>query len=226
VGTVTIIRDAVQGQDGGSGDGARMTLASESGKLILAVDIAPRSIDYGGFAHDWSQADRTGREPLLLHKGTPLETLSFSFLMTDRIDHQEPQTSKVHRLREIARTFERIVVRFSSTEQGLWRITEVGLSSELRAAATDEITRGTVSLTLTRASDPAPAVGPIRRNPPPPPTPPKVNRTYVVVRGDCLWSIARRFYGNGALFTRIYDANRRLIRKPSLIYPGQRLVIP
>lgn len=223
---VTIIRDAVQGHDDAAANGSRMFLTSESGKLALAVDFAPRSIDYGGLGHDWAEAERSGREPLLLHKGTPLETMAFSFLMSDRYDPQAPQTSKVYQLREIARTFERIVVRFSPTEQGLWRITEVGLSSEFRAAATDEITRGTVSLTLTRASDPAPAVGPISRNPPPPPTPPRVGRTYTVVRGDCLWNIARRFYSNGALWPRLFDANRRIIRNPHLIQPGWVLTIP
>lgn len=224
--SVTIIRDSVKGHDTAAADGSRMYLASESGKLVLAVDFAPRSIDYNGFAHDWSQADRSGREPLLLHKGTPLESMAFSFLMTDRYDHQAPQTSKVYRLREITRTFERVVVRYSPTEQGLWRITELSLSSELRSAATDEITRGTVSLTLTRASDPAPAVGPISRNPPPPPTPPKVGRTHTVVKGDTLWDIARRYYGNGALWPRVYDANRGAIRDPHWIYPGQKFVVP
>lgn len=52
------------------------------------------------------------------------------------------------------------------------------------------------------------------------------NKTYTVRRGDCLWNIAKRFYGNGALYTRIYNANRGKIRNPNLIYPGQVFVIP
>lgn len=57
--------------------------------------------------------------------------------------------------------------------------------------------------------------------------PPKPkNRTYTVVRGDCLWNIARRFYGNGSKYTVIYNANRDKIRNPNLIYPGQVLTIP
>ncbi len=50
--------------------------------------------------------------------------------------------------------------------------------------------------------------------------------TYVVVSGDNLWTIAKRFYGNGAQNTRIYNANRDKIRNPNLIYPGQVLTIP
>jgi nucleoid-associated protein YgaU len=51
--------------------------------------------------------------------------------------------------------------------------------------------------------------------------------TYTVRSGDTLWGIAQRFYGNGALWPRIYAANRGVIgNNPNLIYPGERLVIP
>lgn len=49
---------------------------------------------------------------------------------------------------------------------------------------------------------------------------------YTVVKGDCLWSIAKRFYGSGAKYTLIYNANRGIIKIPNLIYPGQVLTIP
>ena len=51
-------------------------------------------------------------------------------------------------------------------------------------------------------------------------------QNYTVKRGDCLWNIAKRFYGNGAKYTTIYNANRSKIRNPNLIYPGQFLWIP
>lgn len=51
-------------------------------------------------------------------------------------------------------------------------------------------------------------------------------RTYKVVSGDCLWNIAKRFYGNGSLYTKIFNANRNIIKNPNLIYPGQILNIP
>lgn len=55
---------------------------------------------------------------------------------------------------------------------------------------------------------------------------PKHNGTYTVVRGDSLWAIAKKFYGDGSLYTKIVEANRDKIKNPSLIYPGQKLVIP
>lgn len=51
-------------------------------------------------------------------------------------------------------------------------------------------------------------------------------RTYTVKKGDCLWNIAKKFYGNGALYTKIYDANTNKIANPNLIYVGQVFVIP
>ena len=51
-------------------------------------------------------------------------------------------------------------------------------------------------------------------------------RTYTVKKGDCLWNIAKKFYGNGSAYTKIYDANTNKIANPSLIYPGQVFVIP
>lgn len=51
--------------------------------------------------------------------------------------------------------------------------------------------------------------------------------TYTVVKGDCLWNIAKAFYGNGANYKIIYEANKDVIGgNPNLIYPGQVLIIP
>lgn len=51
-------------------------------------------------------------------------------------------------------------------------------------------------------------------------------RTYTVQKGDCLWKIAKQFYGNGAQYTKIYNANTDKIKNPNLIYVGQVLTIP
>lgn len=51
--------------------------------------------------------------------------------------------------------------------------------------------------------------------------------TYTVKKGDCLWTIAKQFYGSGADYTKIYEANRSTIgNNPNLIYPGQTFTIP
>lgn len=65
----------------------------------------------------------------------------------------------------------------------------------------------------TRAADSSPA--------------PAASQTYVVVKGDCLYTIARKIYGDGSKYIAIYDANRGVIGgNPNMIYPGQILTIP
>lgn len=56
---------------------------------------------------------------------------------------------------------------------------------------------------------------------------PESPQTYTVVAGDCLWNIAKKFYGDGAKYQVIYEANRDVIGgNPNQIYPGQVLTIP
>lgn len=66
--------------------------------------------------------------------------------------------------------------------------------------------------------------------------------SYTVVKGDCLWSIAKRFYGNGAKYMTIYNANVDTIESAAKahgkagshkgstagwwIWPGEVLSIP
>lgn len=71
-------------------------------------------------------------------------------------------------------------------------------------------------------------------------TPKKVtkNKSYVVKSGDCLWKIAKKFYGDGTKWKKIYNANKKLIEKTAKkygkksssngwwIYPGTKLTIP
>lgn len=60
----------------------------------------------------------------------------------------------------------------------------------------------------------------------PAPTSTQPTRTYTVKSGDCLWNIAKKYYGNGSLYTKIFNANRDKIKNANLIYPGQVFVIP
>lgn len=48
----------------------------------------------------------------------------------------------------------------------------------------------------------------------------------IIRKGDNLWRISRRLYGNGVRYTTIYQANQDQIRDPDLIYPGQVFLTP
>ena len=64
------------------------------------------------------------------------------------------------------------------------------------------------------------------------------SETYTVKKGDCLWNIAKKFYGNGSLYTKIYEANKTVIESTAQkygkasssnghwIYPDTVLTIP
>ena len=52
--------------------------------------------------------------------------------------------------------------------------------------------------------------------------------TYVVQKGDSLWSIAAKpeIYGRATHWRRIFDANRDLLKSPDRVRPGMTLKIP
>jgi nucleoid-associated protein YgaU len=54
---------------------------------------------------------------------------------------------------------------------------------------------------------------------------PKIATT-TVSRGDNLWRLSRNTYGVGTRYAVIYNANRKQIRNPNLIHPGQVFVLP
>ena len=53
-------------------------------------------------------------------------------------------------------------------------------------------------------------------------------KQYTVKSGDCLWNIAKQYYGNGAQYKKLVDANQQIFskRSPNLIYAGDVLTIP
>jgi len=82
----------------------------------------------------------------------------------------------------------------------------------------------TVNITVS-ASKPKAAVEPQRETTMSPA--PSQAVAYTVVKGDCLYNIAKKFYGNGSKYTVIYNANKGVIGgNPNRIYPGQVLTIP
>ena len=54
----------------------------------------------------------------------------------------------------------------------------------------------------------------------------KIAKSYSVKKGDSHWKIAKKQYGKGSSWTKIYNANKDKIKNPNLIYPGQKFTIP
>jgi len=70
---------------------------------------------------------------------------------------------------------------------------------------------------------PTPGPGTVEVAPLPAPGGPQ---TYTVKKGDTLYSLAKRYYGDGKLWTRIFDANRDKLKDASAVPVGIVLAIP
>ena len=61
------------------------------------------------------------------------------------------------------------------------------------------------------------------------PKPSGENKTHKVVKGDSLWSIAQKYYGDGSKYPKIKEANKSKypsLSKNNIIYTNMELVIP
>jgi LysM repeat protein len=54
----------------------------------------------------------------------------------------------------------------------------------------------------------------------------KETKTYTIQSGDSLYSISRKFYGNGQRANDIYNANRDKLKSPTALAVGVTIVIP
>lgn len=56
----------------------------------------------------------------------------------------------------------------------------------------------------------------------------ELRKQHIVRRGDSLWWIAKYkdHYNDPYLWPLIYEANKKIIKNPDLIYPGQKFMIP
>ena len=71
----------------------------------------------------------------------------------------------------------------------------------------------------------APSVPVAPKEEPPRPAEEEI-RWHVVAANETLGGLARRYYGKASLYTRIFEANRDVLKDPNLIKVGQKLRIP
>lgn len=51
-----------------------------------------------------------------------------------------------------------------------------------------------------------------------------VPERYEIVKGDTLWGISKKFFGDGRAWPKLYESNKDTISNPNLIYPGKWVV--
>ena len=80
------------------------------------------------------------------------------------------------------------------------------------------------------AAQPAPAPAKTAAQPAPAPAEKKASNgrpvEHVVRTGDNLWKISKKYYGSGAKWKLIYEANKSAIKKQDFLEPGTVLAIP
>jgi nucleoid-associated protein YgaU len=61
-----------------------------------------------------------------------------------------------------------------------------------------------------------------------PPVPPvaEAEQIHLVVAGDTLSALAKKYYGKAGMYMKIFEANRDILNNPDLIRIGQKLRIP
>jgi nucleoid-associated protein YgaU len=68
------------------------------------------------------------------------------------------------------------------------------------------------------SEDKTPAEGAEANNP--------YTQIHVVVAGDTLSKVTQKYYGDAALYTSIFEANRDVLSDRNEIFPDQKLCIP
>lgn len=82
-----------------------------------------------------------------------------------------------------------------------------------------------------KKAEPAPVPAPEKKaEPAPAPEKKKASTSrpaeHVVRTGDNLWNISKKYYGSGAKWKLIYEANKSAIKKQDFLEPGTVLAIP
>lgn len=227
----------------------KATIAGAAGTVTF--DRIDPEIDFEALAATWVDDDRPGRRPTSARKGQGLRRITFDARIgwTDTTDR--PAVDVTDRLLTLVRlgysSFDngQVTIGYSSMESsttltgvGAWRIDDLSIRSMRRREGDNAITMASVHLTLVEWLPPAtlatPGTSPANPGPPPPapgtnlpaPAPPlpAAPRRYTVVKGDTLWAIAVRFYGDGNQWRRIATVNN--VTDPRTLRVGAVLTIP
>lgn len=226
-----VIRQPAQGipTPGTPAPHRKVTIASKIGTITLP--ITSPEVDHEDLAPVWATIPRPGRyrKPLLKAAGVRLRRFRLEVTI---LPGQFSVATTILLLRSAA-SVGACTVAYSTLEAGQWNITELSAKTTRRQQGTNEPIEATATIELTEAGDEPPRPSVIKTatggSPATVPTAPVQSapagpRRYTVRKGDTLWGIAQRYYGNGARWTTIASANG--IKNPRLLQVGHVLTIP
>lgn len=209
----------------------KMALWPVGAKNNLVIPYAPREVTYTLGGRQWTEVARDGgRTPLLVNSGTALKKISFQTFLGNE-DWEEPVVDVLKALETIYMTSQPLVIQWSSFEEGHWRISSLSVTSQHRQPDSNEITRATIDIEFTRASDARKNMGPTTggkgagTNDSKDKDDKKRPKKYKVKKGDTLMKIAMKFYGNHKAWRKIAKAND--IKRPRRkLKPGRVIKLP
>lgn len=215
--------------------GAQPKLILAAAGVVCVLPLGPTDSTHAGMGWDWQTTDRPGRKGLVTAAGQKLRTLEFPGLVVGYPSHQQSIDPVLLLLERIANLKSRVAISYSRPERGIWVLSGLTFNVTARQAGTNAATRAAVDLSFLEYVPLTTVIGPPRPRAaavasPAAPTlatgtaTATVGRYTTVAANQTLWAIAARYYGNGALWPRIADANG--IRNPASVAAGTRLRIP
>lgn len=199
-------------------------------KLILPR--APRVTEFSNIGQNWSESERAGRESVM--RRTSKKTREFSIDI--ELGVRDPRLTVMYQLRNLehfAETVKPVKVSYTDRETGYYYITDFSYSITGRRESDNEPNRASVSMTFKRAVTEKIKVGALKsppkpkpkKKPKPKPKPKKSKvRTHKMKKGDTLWDLARKYYGNPYKWKKLADANK--IKNVRRIPIGKVIKIP
>lgn len=202
-----------------------MTIRNVRGRTIT-VTRSPLVSDHSGIGQEWVEGRRAGRKSVHRRSGDLTPTYGVNIIL-GHSDWYREVGSELTRYIDFAQSHFPVTVTYSKFESGLYYITNFAYTIQLRSPFTNEPTRVSIDMTLTKANKDTIKTGSLSKAPAPAKktaTKKKTLRKHKVVRGDTLSHLALRYYGNANRWTKIADYNK--IRNPRLLRVGTVLTIP
>jgi LysM repeat protein len=190
-----------------------------NGKDLFSQNIVVMSVpERNGEVLIVEQARDGGKSRVLQGPGAPADA---GKLAVEAVDYAADGTFSMSGKAEVGSTVQvyldnEFAGRAVADENGFWQV-----EPKIKAAAGNHSIRadqlGANNNVIARLEVPF-TLDPAQANMPP--------GSVTILKGNSLWRIARRVYGQGVAYTVIYEANKDLIKDPDLIYPGQVFNLP